>query len=154
MLCRSILGRMDKLPPPPDADRASFIEDTMSELAEMDISKDMKDLIARGLTSTNLPRAFRTSRAAEAFQHAFDLIGGVPRLAIWADRNPDKFYAIFGRMIPQTIGPVIPQAKPIDVEDVPNPFPWVTAERIRAMQSVEVAEDIKKGAVLPMVKRG
>lgn len=127
----------------------------MSELAEMDISPDMKALIARGLTSTNLPKVFRSSRAAEAFQHAFELIGGVPRLALWADRNPDKFYAIFGRMIPQTMAPVVPLVKPIDPTEQANPFPWVTHERIRAMQSVEVADDIKKAnAVVPMVKRG
>lgn len=30
--------------------------------------------------------------------HAFDLIGGVPRLALWADANPDKFYNLWAKV--------------------------------------------------------
>jgi hypothetical protein len=35
-----------------------------------------------------------------AFQRAFVQIGGVQRLAIWANSNPDKFYALYARMAP------------------------------------------------------
>jgi hypothetical protein len=31
-------------------------------------------------------------RANIAISDTFDLIGGVPRLALWADRNPGQFY--------------------------------------------------------------
>jgi hypothetical protein len=39
-------------------------------------------------------------RAANAVSDAFDLIGGVPRLAVWADENPTDFYTkIWNRSI-------------------------------------------------------
>lgn len=39
-------------------------------------------------------------RTNNAVQDAFDLIGGVPRLAIWADRNPGEF---FTKILPRTL---------------------------------------------------
>ena len=33
-----------------------------------------------------------------AYQAAFHLLGGVPGLVNWAERNPDKFYEQFSRM--------------------------------------------------------
>lgn len=33
---------------------------------------------------------------------AFELIGGVPRLALWADKNPTEFYKICAKTIPQS----------------------------------------------------
>lgn len=40
------------------------------------------------------------SRTNNAVHDAFDLIGGVPRLAIWADQNPGEF---FTKILPRTI---------------------------------------------------
>lgn len=44
----------------------------------------------------------RLSRDAvvKAFQDSFELIGGVPRLAIWADANPTEFYKLYARLLP------------------------------------------------------
>lgn len=39
-------------------------------------------------------------RTNNAVQDAFDLIGGVPRLAVWADRNPGEF---FTKILPRTL---------------------------------------------------
>jgi len=36
-----------------------------------------------------------------AFNACFDLIGGVPRLALWADQNPGEFYKLYGKMMPE-----------------------------------------------------
>jgi len=35
-----------------------------------------------------------------AFYHSFEMIGGVPRLAVWADQNPSDFYKLYGRLLP------------------------------------------------------
>ena len=35
-----------------------------------------------------------------AFQHSFEMIGGVPRLAVWADNNPSDFFKLYGRLLP------------------------------------------------------
>jgi hypothetical protein len=44
-----------------------------------------------------------TKSAREAFQHAFDTIGGPKRLASWAKVNPTEFYKLFARLIPQDV---------------------------------------------------
>ena len=36
----------------------------------------------------------------QTFQHAFEMIGGVPRLAVWADSNPSDFFKLYGRLLP------------------------------------------------------
>lgn len=33
-----------------------------------------------------------SKRSLNAVHDTFDLIGGVPRLAVWANENPEKFY--------------------------------------------------------------
>jgi hypothetical protein len=42
-------------------------------------------------------------RFVRAMAEAFDIIGGVPRLALWADQNPDKFFSLYGKSIPGII---------------------------------------------------
>jgi hypothetical protein len=44
-----------------------------------------------------------TIAAREAFQAAFDRIGGVERLSSWAEENPGEFYKLYGRLIPTEI---------------------------------------------------
>lgn len=41
-----------------------------------------------------------TSSAKEAFQAAFDQIGGMHGLAVWAAANPTEFYKLYARLIP------------------------------------------------------
>lgn len=41
-----------------------------------------------------------TRDAKQAFQYAFDKIGGADQLAAWAKDNTGEFYKLFARMIP------------------------------------------------------
>lgn len=43
---------------------------------------------------------FSRQEVANAFAHAFNMIGGVQRLALWANRNEDKFYPLFAKLMP------------------------------------------------------
>lgn len=45
----------------------------------------------------------KTVIAKEAFQKAFDLIGGTDALAEWANANKTDFYKIYGRLIPNDV---------------------------------------------------
>jgi ABC-type nitrate/sulfonate/bicarbonate transport system substrate-binding protein len=49
-----------------------------------------------------IPRASRLSRkkVAEHFAQAFELIGGVPRLAAWAHDNPTDFFKLYAKLFP------------------------------------------------------
>jgi hypothetical protein len=49
------------------------------------------------------PAILRTRNVKEQFQHAFELIGGIPRLAHWAHANPDKFYSLYSKLIPTAV---------------------------------------------------
>ena len=41
-----------------------------------------------------------TIAAREAFQRAFDEVGGVRDLATWAKENRTEFYKLYGKLIP------------------------------------------------------
>lgn len=47
-------------------------------------------------------RASKVTRqdVVNAFTNAFQMIGGVDRLAVWADANPGEFFKIFGKLLP------------------------------------------------------
>lgn len=45
-------------------------------------------------------QALRRSTVVDAFHTAFQMIGGVPRLALWADQNPGEFYRLYSRLLP------------------------------------------------------
>lgn len=130
------------VPAPPPLDIAAQLGDTASELRDnFKVSEDLQKLLERGMHGTKLPKPLRTVKSAEAFQQAFEIIGGVPRLAIWADANPDKFFALYARMIPQTIAPVLPddEAGKSNVIDLP----WVTARRLLYKETQQIAQDIE-----------
>jgi hypothetical protein len=54
-------------------------------------------------TASKLPSYTRTRNVREQFQHAFEMIGGIPRLAHWAHGNPDKFFALYSKLIPAQV---------------------------------------------------
>lgn len=43
---------------------------------------------------------FSRQDVVNSFQRAFEMIGGVQRLALWANQNPDKFYPLYSRLLP------------------------------------------------------
>ncbi len=45
-------------------------------------------------------KASRNTRLLDAIQETFEVIGGVPRMALWADGNPGEFYKLLGKQIP------------------------------------------------------
>lgn len=46
-------------------------------------------------------RKVKREEIANAFLTSFELMGGVPRLAVWADKNYGDFMKIFGRLLPK-----------------------------------------------------
>jgi hypothetical protein len=50
-----------------------------------------------------LPALLRSRNAREQLKHAFDLIGGIPRLAMWGHQNPGDFYKLWVRTVPTQI---------------------------------------------------
>lgn len=50
-----------------------------------------------------IPRKVSRKNLEQAFLTSFELIGGVPRLALWADANPGQFYALASKLFPQQV---------------------------------------------------
>lgn len=65
------------------------------------MGETFKELAETGKSLTRLPRRdFSRRRVLEAIDEAFQLTGGVPRLAHWAHFNYTEFMKLFGKTIP------------------------------------------------------
>jgi hypothetical protein len=61
-----------------------------------------------------------TSSAKEAFQYAFDSIGGKKNLAKWAKENQTEFYKLFSKLIPVDVTNSDQSLTPIFVKNIPE----------------------------------
>lgn len=89
-------------------------------------SPDLISLLESGLHHAYLPNDLQPA-AAEAIQMAFEAIGGVPRLAMWADRYPANFYKLYARQTIPTIAPVLPSPPEAAQQEWPA---WLTSRRL------------------------
>lgn len=82
---------------PSDPNLKQFLTD--EDFGQM--GETFKELAESGKSLTRLPqRPFSRRRVLEAIDEAFELIGGVPRLAMWGHVNPTEFYKLWGKTIP------------------------------------------------------
>jgi hypothetical protein len=79
-----------------------------------------------------IPRAVGRKHVERAFLNAFELIGGVPRLVMWADQNPTEFFKLYARLLPG--GPPID-----DKKDIKITISWAGPERL-SYQNGEVID--------------
>jgi len=75
-----------------------------------------------------VPPWARKRNVREQFQYAFELIGGIPRLAHWAHTNPDKFFTLYSKLIPARVegadgGPLQIQLSWINTRDTSGRSP-------------------------------
>lgn len=112
----------------------------MDPAVEQFVSKDefgkmgetFSELARANASTLRLPRkAFDRQRIVEAFQEAFDLIGGVPALAYWGVHNRTEFYKLYGKLLPQSnvldvMGKlehhILPALPPSELDDLPPPI--------------------------------
>jgi hypothetical protein len=82
------------------SDREYTDPEPYSETAEM--SKEISGLATsgNGISRISVPREVKRQRVVNAFHDAFELIGGVPRLAHWADTHPTDFFKLYARLLP------------------------------------------------------
>lgn len=112
------------------------------EKGNPEMSPQFRKLVENGLHHVHLPPASHPA-AAEALQRAFEGIGGLPRLLLWADEHPAQFYKLFARMVIPTITPVLPQPQQTK-EEWPE---WLTSRRLAYQESGFVVKDEGDGMV-------
>ena len=86
-------------------------------------------------TTPKLPAYVKSRNVRQQFQYAFELIGGIPRLAHWAHSNPDKFYSLYSKLIPTQVtgeggGPLRVELSWINGRDTSGRLPPSTAQVI------------------------
>ena len=101
-------------------------------------NSDLDLLLRKGLYGDKLPQKLKGQRAADAFQSAFDLIGGIPRLALWADKNPSAFFALYSKLIPATVQAQVNHTIKIDA-------PWMNPNRLGYQDAIDVTPPAPSG---------
>lgn len=95
--------------PAEDFDETSLSDTVVREYKDPDpysdaavMGKELTGLAesGNGVSRLSVPRELKRARVVNAFQDAFELIGGVPRLAHWADQSPSAFYKLYARLLP------------------------------------------------------
>lgn len=86
-------------------------------------SEQLDILLRKGLYGARTPKELRSKKAADAFQSAFDLIGGIPRLALWADKNPTAFFSLYSKLIPSSVQAQVQGTIKIEA-------PWMNSDRL------------------------
>jgi hypothetical protein len=124
---RPIIARMDE--PQKDPALSALIDQIengpplLLQGLNLEMSPELTRLLERGLIGDSLPPVLKDSKAAKAFQQAFEMIGGVPRLALWADQNPTKFYTLYSKLVPAT-------AELQTKTDITVTIKWATPDRL------------------------
>ena len=72
-----------------------------------------------------------------AFHHSFEMIGGVPRLAVWADQNPGDFFKLYGRLLPASSTNELDGPQELLVRMAFNPQPLLTSTSVTASVIVD-----------------
>jgi hypothetical protein len=134
---------MDQPLPTPERDPALQALLDAPELAlsglDLQMSPELTRLLERGLIGNSLPPVLKDSKAAKAFQQAFEMIGGVPRLALWADQNPTKFYTLYSKLVPAT-------AEVHEKRDINSTITWASPSRL-SYQTLPMVEEDKDGPI-------
>jgi hypothetical protein len=119
--------------PPLDESLSEAEYEKFYTAAQIQEQQAMETLLSKGLYGNRLPKPLRGQKAANAFQHAFDLIGGVPRLALWADKNPSAFFALYSKLIPSTVQAQVNSTVKIEA-------PWMNPDRLayRDVDTIDV----------------
>lgn len=103
----------------------STAEDTDKDIEVLDWDATMQQIAGKANTTIRVPKnkEFNRKQVVEAFSTAFELIGGVPRLALWAHSNPDDFYKLYARLLPSQASSALGESNEMVVKHVLPPSP-------------------------------
>ena len=78
------------------------------------------EALATPNTRLSIPRnrEFNRKQVVTAFSNAFELIGGVPRLALWADANPSDFFKLYARLLPSQASSALGESNELVIKHV------------------------------------
>lgn len=74
------------------------VTDLLEFTSSGELSTQATDLVEYAIRKGRNP--YSKQSVKENFESAFQLIGGVPRLALWADKNPTQFFTLYAKLLP------------------------------------------------------
>lgn len=94
-------------------------QQTTQEIHTQDWETTLHQISQPG-TRLSVPRSKDFSRkdVVSAFVNAFELIGGTPRLALWAHQNEGDFYKLYSRLLPSQASSALGEANEIVIKHV------------------------------------
>lgn len=103
----------------PDEFEALPTEQAEEEIVSTDWDQTMA-MIAQPNTRMRIPRNkdFTRKDVVQAFTNAFELIGGTPRLALWAHANEGDFYKLYSRLLPSQASSALGEANELVIRHV------------------------------------
>ena len=80
----------------------------------------MEAIADRDTTRLVIPRNkdFSRKQVVEAFHSAFELIGGVPRLALWGHQHETEFYKLYSKLLPSQASSALGEANELVIRHV------------------------------------
>jgi hypothetical protein len=118
-------------------------DDELPPALKNSISRILRTVADGSFKDEDIPAYFKSKSAREAFKNTFELIGGLPRFALWADKNYDTFIRLFSRQLAaQTAGDSVDEPFYIEVR-------WGNGERF-SQDQVEDAVIIPKRSATPV----
>ena len=72
---------------------------------EARIGKELTQVATQGdgVSRIRVPREISRTHMRDIFNDVFELVGGVPRMAHWADRNYGEFMKLYARLLPSAM---------------------------------------------------
>lgn len=109
----------------------NFVESEQVDIAATDpalaaIMGPLKQVAQNPLAKlTKRSTGFGRQEIVSAFNTAFEMIGGVPRLAVWGDANPGDFYKLYAKLLPSSSQVDLTGEQKITIEHIlPRPHDY------------------------------
>jgi hypothetical protein len=89
-----------------DEDAKSTLHSQSTELIQREPWEERLAKLANSPgTTVRVPRTpdLKRTQVVDAFLDAMQLIGGTPRLALWANENPTEFFKLYAKLAPRQL---------------------------------------------------
>lgn len=103
----------------PTPSSGELIPATPSPPTEKELALDLSRLEALQTgRSISVPSnsGFSRKQVVEGFHNAFEIIGGVPRLALWANENYGDFVRMYSKLLPSQNSSALGESGKIEIE--------------------------------------
>lgn len=143
-LIQALQNRED--PTPCVTDMTEFADN----LSEQALSLIQFAVRQKGTTKARRPE--NRNNIIKQFEDTFHLIGGVPRLALWADQNPTQFFLLYSKLIPNAAKLSLTEVNPADL--TPEALKSISTEQLKRLLITNIKQSATEEETLPVEDAG